>query len=1575
MTSNEVKAAAVNQAAEEGAPAVPNKALTLEAVIQEVAAQAPKNCDTEEGRTRWAVASLIAQMTPSYYESNQELKAFIDKKGSEGNFDEAMKFLKTVSPHELACMHRCFQVDAEMMRVTLRPAGIDFNLFELFKSGELPIELSDAFFKGLETAVIAEEFGMDQSFENLKAKDANEFVNFEQKQWGFGKVDPIAIMKLMRASGYDLSTITTDEILKLMALARLCDNRLGDIPAFFGRILNKMVPDITLDDVKTLFKMHKTNKLIDPLLAVKPGRTADVISIFRGDKLPSSTPIPGKEMVRIVTTLRELAKDGGAKEVTVRFNDKAVKLRQLESGHLYITVNGVMVAGAQTAATFAKLFASDMASRVDQYGADNLLRMLPELTMTDLANEPGAASHTRELCVRILSDRFDMPPTAFATVPTATLRTIAANALKGYYTTETGAQNKTVVSSLLATNTRNDVFTGEEVRDLHAAMMNTSVEELNRKVVFPKAPEAPKVLVKSPEVKLAETQEKVRNLFADFIMNADIISYDEAQRKGEGSQRILNLLKANLDTFVDVIMDPKNALAGLAEPMRSAIEEHLMEMADELPNNPDASDYEKGVMKNLYKRAFTIMLTAAELPEAERAPVIQKELNANWMLKAALNKMQTTVEEFSSKILEVIPKIAQLDTAMGELVTTAMAEIQRTVNEKFGALEEAPEEVEVAEAPRQEIWQQSFERLMGGALTDTKSGYGKFMHEVLSHYFVDASPQEGRQMLASLFRNTDANSTPGQVVGALFKGAGPLLQKILQALPTDALGEDMTDALKDMKSNLQPIPEAIVKAHMLDIVNRSNGEVKSIEVIRSLGAASVGQAFLCKMITNEHPAGEECVVKLLRPNVKAIIESERQRFIEAAKNTPGMEKTFEGQYARILEELDLTKEKTNINFARNVYEQPVVTYYDGIILPKERRVTMNTLHSMEVHPFVPPTMDSLILKKAPGETYDRYIANTRAKALEIVGELNEDGKAHFRDSGSLRAAEAKLIFLYNDTKRRQDFLLQLAEKWVHEALYGNGFYHGDLHAGNIMTDGEGLTVIDFGNATHLTERERKHVIRMMAAAMYGRENYFEESLKALISDEGRAKYDSQNTQGELSKILHEILNKGTTFNAGQRIIAALTTLQQYGIELPGPVYNFAQCQLRLGTAVDEMTKLMKELDAAKEKLGLAPLENGAAILNAGRTLVKDQKVFEGLALLQNIFDSKHKDSAVSFEGCAEGLVGIFGTSHSDSFNKKELPELLVRLQNVFNDREAFDTCFVPVIERLTEAKTWWHDPIRGVESSLSTGDTLREKLNAFLAAREGEDLDLQETAVKELAKAYVDAMRALTSSALKDLPRREAEPEEGAFVGAVANVVNANLRAAMQQLGKKRMISTAFDMYAANSATTAASERMAEGWRRVEFYLKHFTNSTISLSTAELLKNISEDFQHPLKMPGLNGKANSLNTGEKRATFLSTLQFNLTKLEEELRAAGRLKDTTPEEVKKHLVCIAMEFFADRIGGIADAVHRLSDTAYQTLYREASENDNGNLKVCDILAYFRHPIELPPEGPAPAQAPAEQPPAA
>ena len=58
-----------------------------------------------------------------------------------------------------------------------------------------------------------------------------------------------------------------------------------------------------------------------------------------------------------------------------------------------------------------------------------------------------------------------------------------------------------------------------------------------------------------------------------------------------------------------------------------------------------------------------------------------------------------------------------------------------------------------------------------------------------------------------------------------------------------SLPVELQTAVDDMRSNLAPIPDEIIQAQLAGMVERSKGTVQKIEMIKSLGSASVGQAF------------------------------------------------------------------------------------------------------------------------------------------------------------------------------------------------------------------------------------------------------------------------------------------------------------------------------------------------------------------------------------------------------------------------------------------------------------------------------------------------------------------------------------------------------------------------------------------------------------------------------------------------------------------------------------------------------------------------------------------------------------
>ncbi len=498
-----------------------------------------------------------------------------------------------------------------------------------------------------------------------------------------------------------------------------------------------------------------------------------------------------------------------------------------------------------------------------------------------------------------------------------------------------------------------------------------------------------------------------------------------------------------------------------------------------------------------------------------------------------------------------------------------------------------------------------------------ESGQGLFIKNVFREYFVGVSKLDRRSMLGSAIRSAGANPTEGQFLGGLLKGAGPLFQKMMQGLPLEGMPEELREALSDMKSKLAPIPESIVKAQLLGMVERSNGRIERIEVTRALGAASVGQTFLCKMYGPDLPQeGKPVVVKLLKPDVRNRMMREKNIMLHCATKTDktgGMKATYLGQLERIEEELDLTIEARNV-IKGSIYDKPMEgREVDGV-------------KSMKLETMVDPTINSMMLEMAPGTTVDRYIQELKEKQAGLVDVLavREDEKApaeksrpKYDEKLSKEENEAKMkAALENETRlnekkkkyrdritkvyedyiqdlknaiTRQKYLASLADKWVSEGIFGEGFYHGDLHAGNIMINDDGLTVIDFGNATTLDENQKTQVTRMVGAAAVGDVEGFREGLHKLLKPEFEDQFKKQKTK--LTDQLKLIFSLGDKNSAGQRIAVALMKAQELGLEVPSAIFNFSQCQLRIQNAIDELNT---QIDQMKKNLYLFDLPLGNA---------------------------------------------------------------------------------------------------------------------------------------------------------------------------------------------------------------------------------------------------------------------------------------------------------------------------------------------------------------------------------------------
>ncbi len=481
----------------------------------------------------------------------------------------------------------------------------------------------------------------------------------------------------------------------------------------------------------------------------------------------------------------------------------------------------------------------------------------------------------------------------------------------------------------------------------------------------------------------------------------------------------------------------------------------------------------------------------------------------------------------------------------------------------------------------------------------------------LSYFFNENHLRdEEKEIIKAYEAQNKAELLSGNMLGGILKGAGPLMHKIMQGLPVTSMPLSLREALKDMKSNLAPIPREVVEAQLNSMVERSKGSIERIEVIKSLGAASIAQTFLCKCYGRDFPNGREVAVKLLRPDVKNRMEREKDIMIECAKATDesgGMYATYMGTLRNVEREMDFTIESDYVK--------------QGKIYNNRHK----DVKSMELNDIISATTSSMVAERASGTTVDKYLEEIDKKIEDIKSRFYYIEKVPVRgdDGKILKDAKGKditkdvlvkqcvsAIEKQNEVvdgvkqlrkemeilEKRRNHVCNLADIWVREGMLKSGFYHGDLHAGNIMIDDDTATIIDFGNSTQVKPKQQKYIIGMLRAAMEGDTNLFMECFKELLGrkDDEFIEFFNEAKQAELKEAFREVLSMGTEEDTGERIMVSLLRAQELGVEIPASIWGFAQGQNRLMNCINEMNAKMQTIENAigeLEKMGSAGIED------------------------------------------------------------------------------------------------------------------------------------------------------------------------------------------------------------------------------------------------------------------------------------------------------------------------------------------------------------------------------------------------
>lgn len=330
---------------------------------------------------------------------------------------------------------------------------------------------------------------------------------------------------------------------------------------------------------------------------------------------------------------------------------------------------------------------------------------------------------------------------------------------------------------------------------------------------------------------------------------------------------------------------------------------------------------------------------------------------------------------------------------------------------------------------------------------------------------------------------------------------GPTFVKLGQLLSSrpDLVPQSFIEELTRLQDNVQIIPFDRVRKVVESELGRRLEEAYASFDEKPLAAASIGQVHAATL-----PTGEKVVVKVQRPDIQKIIETDvslmqflaglLERYVpEARVANP---RVFVEEFFQTLEyELDFVIEAANITkMSENLASVPEVVF------PKVYKS-----HS---------TTKVLTMERFEG---------IRVNDVAALDQAGVDRK----------------------------FIVSAGARAFFKSVLIDGLFHGDLHAGNLfILPGNRLGVIDFGIVGRLSDRARNQLANMVMALLT--EDY--ENLCYMYAELGSASasIDFDNFQREVRNTLSPYMGLPLNeINLGRVLVEATKIAARYRIQVPG----------------------------------------------------------------------------------------------------------------------------------------------------------------------------------------------------------------------------------------------------------------------------------------------------------------------------------------------------------------------------------------------------------------------------------------
>ena len=1219
--------------------------------------------------------------------------------------------------------------------------------------------------------------------------------------------------------------------------SRTAKNLATSIPR--GRLVRQaLIAKENVAEEKRSYKLSQEEKAVYEAATAKEKKLLDILLLSK----PASSLIKKNEddASKVILYLRKVMRqyEGGRPFIaTIEFDGTSVRLEQLRSGIMKAHIAGGSITLPLNTRRFGDEIERDICDNIPKYGTDIINELFPVVQQNPLQiKKPinNDAARIRTNAIRILEKIMDKKAIYFKNVSESKLsdyvkqlvfaKKSRLQSLKDQITAEIAEMDSKVLYS--------DSEVIEQVLSSDDMMNHPKESTVD-------LPPEPKQIVVEDEPQWTEKEIKIKDFVADLVSNQSYWQMDKeyaAVKDGKiKGSRIKKLMMYHKEAVM-MIMEDRSILDNTIDKMAFPGEEQ---------------DGEESDIKRTIKEDVSLIFKDEGIKEIQK---LNEDYEPRLMIEKAFAALLKSKENDGT--LDKIEKKIDADSKM--IVDKMQVEFANAADNMFKPQENAqeqqqdfpdPYEKNIGAAEQQkrlELRRKEIERRIEKEST-SDSGQGNFIKTVLKKYFGASSAEDQRAMVASMVRNAvvkknlkdmnddqkkaEKDRREGSTLSGFLKGCGPLLQKILQGIPEQGMSNGMKKALSDMKSSLAPIPDQVIRQRLETLIARSGGDVTDIRIERSLGAASVGQALLCRIFGPAYgDEGTEVVIKLLRPDAANRLVRDKKIIIDCANESdPGgsMALTYEGQVAKIEEEFDLTLEE------KNLVEGEIYNKGDQSVKSAGRVKALAA------------TGNVLVMEKAPGDTVDSFLREVEKKRGNIT-------------------SRKELEDLLRSVEIRQKHLTVLANKWVTEGIYGSGFYHGDLHAGNILVDENGATIIDFGNSIQLSETQQLNITKLTAATAVGNAEDFVDAYYNLL--EKTTKEQWQRLRPRFLDEVRGIFGVGSKELSGQMISLALLRASAIGLEVPTAINSFSQSQIRLQNTLEDINEKIYALRKDIEDLDKTDVPEPAVDLEL---------------MCRHEYISGNKDADETIK----------------EYKEKLFPDMRSLLRQMrltgTTDRNSFDAKWVNNLPE-GEAKT-------ALVTAIQELRTAQNAKSADLAAKEDAVAAAYERAFDEKRRSlpeYTKLKEKLSSTNAQDMEAVDKElahwfsdkenfgEELSTLYEALRTAQNKNLSDEEQQKALDLFLRQYFE--AASARFEAITEQKLYSRIRVRsFYgiMSDVTNAhlTASLNRLGVVKSLSYkkelDKRRTLKAPGQLNAAPVQDEAEKNR--LKAVRFDVSKQKRE----------------------------------------------------------------------------------------------